>query len=164
MNLKLGNFSYKTAGRGSESLIVKNGGFKYKDNLGDNSYDDKGVFISNNDYLFIDGKKTFEFSASDVPKILNTNLTLNNMSKDEVDLFIFSQTNKFMLDYIRRKYKIDKEKFYVNMKDVGNTVSNTIPIAINYAINEGKLIKSQKIVLCGFGVGLSMGVVIVEIN
>jgi 3-oxoacyl-[acyl-carrier-protein] synthase III len=66
-----------------------------------------------------------------------------------------------MLDRVRRMARIPVEKFYVFIKDSGNTVSSTIPIALNHALENNAITKGNKIVLCGFGVGLSMGAVLV---
>jgi 3-oxoacyl-[acyl-carrier-protein] synthase-3 len=68
-----------------------------------------------------------------------------------------------MIEYLRKKIGIPKEKFYVNMLLTGNTVSATIPIAINDALKNGKIVKGNKLLLCGFGVGYSWGAVIIEV-
>jgi 3-oxoacyl-[acyl-carrier-protein] synthase-3 len=62
-----------------------------------------------------------------------------------------------MLDFLRKKIKIDKEKFYMYLSEVGNTVSSTIPIAIFEALKDGTLNKGMKVLLAGFGVGYSWG-------
>ena len=62
-----------------------------------------------------------------------------------------------MLDFLRKKLKIPEDKFYVNLEDTGNTVSATIPIALKRAEQEGRLKKGDKVLIAGFGVGLSWG-------
>ena len=86
--------------------------------------------------------------------------------RSQIDLFIFHQANAYMLDFVRNRCKIPKEKFYVSIKDVGNTVSSSIPIALKRALNEGgvKTEIGENILLSGFGVGLSMGAVILKSN
>ncbi|MBQ0031776.1 MAG: 3-oxoacyl-ACP synthase, partial [bacterium] len=76
---------------------------------------------------------------------------------DDVDLFVFHQANKFMLDTIRKVNLIPKAKFYVNLEDTGNTVSSTIPIALRRAGENGILQQGMKVMILGFGVGLSWG-------
>jgi len=76
---------------------------------------------------------------------------------DDIDYVIFHQANKYMVDYLRRKIGIPKEKFYANMLHTGNTVSSTIPIAYSDALKNGMIIKGNKVLLCGFGVGYSWG-------
>jgi 3-oxoacyl-[acyl-carrier-protein] synthase-3 len=62
-----------------------------------------------------------------------------------------------MLDSLRKKMKIDKDKFYIYLSEVGNTVSSTIPIAIYEALKDRIMKSEQKILLAGFGVGFSWG-------
>jgi len=68
-----------------------------------------------------------------------------------------------MLDYLRKKIKIPREKFYNDLKFSGNTVSSTIPIAINLSQKNGYIKKGDKVMLVGFGVGLSWGSTILKI-
>ena len=81
---------------------------------------------------------------------------------DDIDLWVFHQANKYMINYIRKILEIEKEKFYIYMEHVGNTVSSTIPIALCAAREEGKL--RGNVVLAGFGVGLSWGAVMLNID
>lgn len=164
LNAKIGNFDYGTDGAGSEYLIVKNGGFRNPHNQENIQLDENGFFLSNDNNLFMNGKEIFNFTANKIPDLLNSNLESNNTNLENIDLFIFHQANAFMLNFIRNRCKIPKDKFYVNMENTGNTVSNTIPIALKYALQENKILKNQKISLCGFGVGLSMGAVVLEIK
>ena len=73
----------------------------------------------------------------------------------DIDLFIFHQANKYMINFFRKKLKIEDDKFYVCLEVVGNTVSSTIPIALCEAKKEGRL--TGNILLAGFGVGYSWG-------
>ena len=77
--------------------------------------------------------------------------------------FVFHQANKFMLDAIRRANKLPAEKFYVNLEETGNTVSSTIPIALKQLEDSGRLCAGMKVMLLGFGVGLSWAGTIVTI-
>ena len=90
-------------------------------------------------------------------------LLKNHMAMDDIDYFIFHQANKFMLDYLRKKIKVPEEKFYNNMLYTGNTVSSTIPLALHESLKEKKIKSGDKILLVGFGVGLSWGATIIEI-
>ena len=107
----------------------------------------------------MNGKEIFNFTASQVPLLVAQNLEKNKILPEEVSLYVFHQANTYMLNFIRTKCKIPKEKFFIDIEDVGNTVSNTIPIAIEKALQSKVLGPNQKIILCGFGVGLSMGAV-----
>ncbi|NDP22029.1 MAG: ketoacyl-ACP synthase III [Paludibacter sp.] len=158
-NAEIQEFSYATDGSGHENLIIRNGGFrnKTKKEALDVYLDD--VFIKNDDFLYMDGKAIFDFTAFEVPKLVEQNLILNESSTESIDLFIFHQANQYMLNFMRKRCKIPTEKFYIDISDGGNTVSNTIPIALKRASKKKVLQKEFHIQLCGFGVGLSMGAV-----
>jgi 3-oxoacyl-[acyl-carrier-protein] synthase-3 len=68
-----------------------------------------------------------------------------------------------MLEAIRKMNFLPKEKFYINLEETGNTVSSTIPIALKQLDDERRLKNGQKILLMGFGVGLSWGATIITI-
>ncbi len=153
---KIGNFEYSTDGAGYEYLIVKNGGIKYKDHTSESIYEDNN-FVRNDNNLYMDGKEIFNFTSFSVPTLINTTLEKNQLALNDIDLFVFHQANEFMLNTIRKRIGIPTEKFYICLKDFGNTVSSTIPIALNHAIQEGKIQSGNKVLIAGFGVGLSMG-------
>ena len=82
--------------------------------------------------------------------------------QDAIDLFIFHQANRYMLENLRRKLRIPAERFVVELADVGNTSSNTIPIALHRAQESGRIQPGQRLALVGFGVGLSWGAVLID--
>ena len=136
---KIGAFSLGTDGSGAEKLIVR---------------DDK---------LFMDGPEIFNFTLDVVPKTMNDVLAKNILTRDDIDLYVFHQANKFMLDTIRKVNGLPRDKFYVNLENTGNTVSSTIPIALKQLDEAGRLKAGMKVVLMGFGVGLSWGATIITI-
>ena len=81
---------------------------------------------------------------------------------DNIDLFVFHQANKFMLNTIRKVCAIEKDKFYINLEKTGNTVSSTLPIALKDLINNSIFTKDMNILLTGFGVGYSWGGCIIK--
>ena len=153
-------FSLGTDGSGAKHLIVKSGGARYPEKINDLTYDEGGNPISS-DYLNMDGQEIFVFTLTQVPKMLKDVLSKNNLQKEDVDLFVFHQANKYMLEHLRKKLKIDEEKFFDNLATVGNTVSSTIPIALCDAIEQGRL--KGNVLLAGFGVGLSWGATVIKI-
>ena len=84
-------------------------------------------------------------------------LEKNGLEKDQIDYFVFHQANQFMLSTIRKVRALPKDKFYMNMTNVGNTVSSTILIGVKDCLNEGIIQTRMKVMCCGFGVGLSGG-------
>ena len=107
-------------------------------------------------YLYMDGTSIFNFTLSVIPGLIEQTIGINNFNTEDIDLYVMHQANQFMLEAIRKKAKLPQEKFYISMKTVGNTVSSTIPIAMKNAIDEQKIKIGSKVLLAGFGVGLSM--------
>lgn len=156
---EIGQFNLGTDGYGAKNLIVKTGASRFPEKSNDLDYDEGGNPHSS-DYLFMDGQEIFMFTLVKVPKMLKAVFSANGLQKEDIDLFVFHQANKYMLEHLRKKLKIDEDKFFVNLAKVGNTVSSTIPIALCDARNEGKL--KGNILLAGFGVGLSWGATIIK--
>lgn len=134
---RIGEFVLGTDGSGAEKLIKRPG-------VG----------------LFMDGPGIFDFTADTVPPMVEETLRKNALQSDDISLFVFHQANKYMINYLRKIMDIDKERFFVFMENVGNTVSSTIPIALYQAMKEDRL--HGNVVLAGFGVGLSYGATVIE--
>ena len=161
---QIGYFVYGTDGSGYEHLIVRNRGMKGNKSEGKDQFDEEGNFIRNDDNLYMDGKAIFNFTAFEIPPLIDNVIKKHNLSIDDIDLFIFHQANAYMLDFVRKRCKIPKEKFHISMQDIGNTVSSTIPIALKRAMEDKTLnFCTKNILLAGFGVGLSMGAVVLNI-
>jgi 3-oxoacyl-[acyl-carrier-protein] synthase-3 len=156
-------FSLGTAGKGYDKLIVPCGGLRkrYVPNA-EVHEDPPGSFRTCND-LYMNGPEIFNFTIEAVPKVVNDVLLKNGLDIKEIDYVIFHQANQYILDYLRKKIKIPKEKFYLNLLYTGNTVSATIPIALKDCLSNNLVKKNDRILLVGFGVGYSWGGVIIEI-
>ena len=103
------------------------------------------------------GPEIFNFTLEIVPTTMADVLAKNGLRKDDIDLFVFHQANAFMLNTIRKVNLIPRDKFYIDMEDTGNTVSSTIPIALQRAEAKGVLKPGMRVMVMGFGVGLSWG-------
>ena len=136
---RIGEFVLGTDGSGAEKLILRDG-----------------------EHLTMDGPEIFNFTLDVVPQTIDAVCAKNGISREGIDLFVFHQANKFMLDTIRKVNGLPRDKFYVNLEDTGNTVSSTIPIALKHAEMEGKLKLGMKVMILGFGVGLSWGGTILQ--
>lgn len=158
----IGKFKLGSDGSGFNKLIVPNGGFRnqrisdveLKEYGNGNKYDDN--------HIHMDGSEVFNFTINTVPSLVKDTLSLNDINFCDINLFVFHQANRFMLNYLRTKIGIPKEKFYINMEEKGNTVSSTIPICLSEAMKDGYINKGDKVMLVGFGVGLSWGATIVK--
>jgi len=157
---EIGEFSLGTDGSGAKHLIVKSGGARYPEKINDLSFDEGGNPISS-DYLHMAGEDIFVFTLTKVPQMMKEVLSKNSLQKEDIDLFVFHQANKYMLEHLRKKLRIDEDKYFNNLAFVGNTVSSTIPIALCDAQVQGKL--KGNVLLAGFGVGLSWGATVIKI-
>lgn len=152
----------KTDGSGFDKLIIKNGGSKNKiiSNPIRKTY--SNCVYTDND-LYMNGPDIFNFTIKNIPNLCKEVLQFNNFEKTDIDYVIFHQANKFMLNFLRKKINFSEDKFCIDLEDGGNTVSNTIPIALSRAIKSGKVKKNNIILLVGFGVGLSYGGIIIKL-
>ena len=153
------NFSLGTDGRGAENLIVKNGGLRHPKDLKELTFAEDGASGSS-DYLYMNGGEIFNFTSEAVPVLVDEVLAKNQLLKDDIQLFVFHQANKYMMNYLRKLIEIEPEKFYFFLENVGNTVSSTIPIALCEAQKEGKL--KGNVLIAGFGVGYSWGATVLK--
>jgi 3-oxoacyl-[acyl-carrier-protein] synthase-3 len=160
---EIGDFIFGTDGSGAKNLIVRNGGLRYPLKQSEDKTDDFGN-VHNDNNLFMNGSEIFNFTIDSVPKLINSMLEKNKMKLSDIDLFIFHQANQYMLNHLRKKIGIDEEKFYISMKNTGNTVSSTIPIALYEAIKENKFENTTNVILAGFGVGYSWASCNLKVN
>ena len=105
----------------------------------------------------MNGAEIFSFTLESVPQLVENTLIKNSLKKEDIDLFVFHQANKYMMDFLRKKIKIDPAKFYFCLENVGNTVSSTIPIALKEAMMDYSIKSGDKVLIAGFGVGYSWG-------
>jgi 3-oxoacyl-[acyl-carrier-protein] synthase-3 len=155
------DFELGTDGSGAKNLIVKNGAIRHPDLSGVDISDDFNN-IKNDNHLFMNGSEIFSFTSDSIPYLVTKTLEKNKIELEGINLFVLHQANKFILDHLRKKIKIPEDKFYIFLKNCGNTVSSTIPIALCEAKKENRL--SGNILLCGFGVGYSWGSCVIKIN
>lgn len=158
---KIGAFVLGTDGAGAEKLIVPTGGARQAVDSAAVAEEDASGNQRTVNNLSMSGPDIFNFTLDIVPKTMDEVCAKNGLSRDDIDLFVFHQANKFMLDTIRKVNLIPRDKFVVDLDDVGNTVSSTIPIALSRLEKKGGLKSGMKIMLMGFGVGLSWGATIV---
>lgn len=153
---EIGEFSLGTDGSGAEKLIVKTGAARHKEAARTCSLDVEG-HAKYDDFLYMDGGGIFNFTLDAVPAIMGDILMNNSLKKEDVDYHVFHQANKFMLNTIRKVCAIPKERFYVDLTDTGNTVSSTVMIGLKRCLKNSTIRKGMKVMVCGFGVGLSWG-------
>lgn len=153
---EIGEFVFGTDGKGAENLIVKSGAARQKEKTGYFEIDEEG-HTRYDDYLYMNGGAIFNFTLEAVPALINQVLEKNKLSKDDIDYYVFHQANKFMLNTIRKVCVLPEDKFYIDLEHTGNTVSSTILIGLEECIKNGTIHSDMKVMITGFGVGLSWG-------
>lgn len=153
---EIGEFTLGTDGSGANNLIVKTGASRQKTATGMSVEDDEG-HIWYDDYLYMNGGAIFNFTLDAVPAMMKDIQEKNGIGNDDVDFYVFHQANKFMLNTIRKVCLLPKDKFYVNLAQIGNTVSSTVLIGLKDSITNGMIKVGDKVMVTGFGVGLSWG-------
>lgn len=153
---EIGVFVLGTDGSGAEHLIVRTGASRQKQATGVQDEDSEG-HIRRDDYLYMNGGAIFNFTLDAVPAMMKQLLEKSGLQKDNIDYYVFHQANKFMLSTIRKVCVLPKDKFYVDLENVGNTVSSTILIGLKDCIQSGTIHDGMNVMCCGFGVGLSWG-------
>lgn len=154
------HFVVGTDGSGSERLIIPQGGFRNpRPHLPiERTVQSDGNIRSQED-LYMDGGEIFNFTLREVPEMIRAVMVQSNWEPHEVDGFVMHQANRFMLEHLRKRMKIEPEKFPYSLEDFGNTSSASIPITL---VKHRKTLfqnSAPKLILAGFGVGLSWGAV-----
>lgn len=158
---EIGEFSLGTDGSGANNLIVKTGAARHNQHTGMSVEDDEG-HLWYDDYLYMNGGAIFNFTLDAVPVMMKDILIKNDLAKEQIDYFVFHQANKFMLSTIRKVCILPKDKFYVNLTKTGNTVSSTVLIGLKECIDNKSITAGMKVMISGFGVGLSWGGTILQ--
>src|SRR6185369_3942674 len=159
----VGPFVLGTDGRGANQIIVKAGGLRWPTaDTAIEKEDSSGNWRSDQN-LFMDGADVFSFALRTVPPTLQELLEKAKLTIDQIDFMIPHQANKFVLERLRAKLKFPADKFWIDMENSGNTVSSTIPIALESALNQGRVKGGDRVALVGFGVGYSWGATLIEI-
>jgi 3-oxoacyl-[acyl-carrier-protein] synthase-3 len=142
----IGPAVFGTDGRGAKNLIVQTGGMRCR------AETSAGPSTR---HLYMNGPEVFNFTLETIPPLVTALLERSGLTPDEVDYFIFHQANRFMLEHLREKVHIPASKFCINMDEYGNTVSSTIPMALEIALARGQLRRGHRLMVVGFGVGYS---------
>ena len=149
-----GPFVFGTDGSGASYLTLESGGCRQRRARAAPPPPNYGRYP---DCLYMNGPEIFAFTMNVVPPLVTETLEKAELQLEDVDLFIFHQANLFIMEALRKKLGIPKERFVIEIEDVGNTVSCTIPIALERCLAAGSLRPGMRVMLVGFGVGLSWG-------
>jgi len=159
------HFNMMSDGSGFDAIYIPHSGTRRiadKSSLEMQKFGD-GIY-RNMIQLFLDGVRVFNFATMEVPPNVKELLESQNMTVEDIDQFVFHQANLLMNEVIRKKLKIPKEKYPYSMNTFGNTSSASIPLTMITQLREKIMNEKLKLLLSGFGVGLSWGSVILETN
>ena len=159
------HFNMNSDGSGFDAIYIPHSGTRRLADKSSFDLQNLGEGISRNlTQLSLDGVKVFNFATMEVPVNVNELLASQNMTVDNIDQFVFHQANLLMNEIIRKKIKIPKEKHPYSLKNFGNTSSASIPLTMITQLRQQLIENKMKLLLSGFGVGLSWGSVILETN
>ena len=150
------DFVLGTDGSGAANLMLHSGASRQPEKTGVETTDDDG-HVNREDFLYMNGSAIFNFTLETVPPLMKSLLTKSGLEKAEVDYFVFHQANKYMLSTLRKVCGIPSDRFYINLEETGNTVSSTILIGLKECLKAETIVPGMKVMICGFGVGLSYG-------
>jgi len=157
-------FSLRSDGSKFDKLIIPAGGFRnpISDKTKHVKFDEDKNGRSEED-LYMDGLAIFNFAINNVHTDINSLIEFAEWKKEDVDIFALHQANKFMVNYIIKKIKVENHKVPQSVLNYGNTGPASIPLLLcdNFSIKDNSL---KKVILSGFGVGLSWGSIACNLN
>lgn len=162
--LELLDMTFATSGREHERFIVKAGGSRVpRSPETARVYSDRSGNLRTAEHIEMDGLGVLSFFNSAIPKAIDELLSRNELSRDEIDCFVLHQASQVALDGIRHAMRLSPERVILDIAEVGNLVSASIPVALARALSAGRLKRGSLIVLCGFGVGLSWATALIRV-
>lgn len=145
------------------TLLGKAVNKKYAKNIESIGKDGNILTCKENEKIYMDGKKVYKFAIEKVTKNINDLLEREKMNISEIKYIIPHQSNLRILNNIAEKIGATKEQIYTNISQVGNTFNASIPIALNEVMNKNILRENDKIILAGYGGGLNLGSILIEV-
>lgn len=161
----LEGFVFGTNGAGHQNLIVPVGGMKNREAKTEveETTDEYGNYRTNRN-LYMHGSAISDFALDVVPKTVDKILLKTSMKKTDIDYYVFHQANKFMLQFLQMKCDLLDYPYWNDVKEYGNTVSCSIPIALVDMMRANRDKKVNKVMSIGFGVGLSWGGCVIDMS
>ena len=145
------------------TLISKVANKAYAYNIESIGQDGDILTCKENEKLYMEGKKVYKFATTMVSDNINKLLEKSNVGINELKYIIPHQSNLRILESLSKKIGATQEQMYINIENVGNTFNASIPIALNEIFDRGLLKENDKIVLAGYGGGLNIGSILLEL-
>lgn len=158
-------FDLNSDGSGKRAIMLPAGGHRepYSIRHAIPSRDEHGNTVMPGD-LILDGPAVLSFSTQRVPPAVLRTLEYANIDKDSIDYFVFHQANKMINETIRKKLGLPLEKVPSTLKDLGNTSGASLPVTMTARLHETLAQGKHRLLLSGFGIGLSWGTAILDIE
>lgn len=156
-------FILKTDGSGKDSVIIRDG---MRNRITPESCvekEEEDGNIRTGLEVFMDGMVVFNFAMKRVPRSIKEIVTVTDTTMDDIDWLVFHQANRMMTDFFTKKLKLNSEKVPYCIHKYGNTSSTSVPLTIVSELHD-KLKDGDRVVMCGFGAGLSWGTARVVFN
>ncbi|MBP7808344.1 MAG: ketoacyl-ACP synthase III [Bacteroidia bacterium] len=159
------NFALNSDGSGKNAIIIEHGHSRHPYSAESDIITELEPGVKRaKKHLALNGQDIFTFALKEVTPNVNETLQSANKTIADIDYFVMHQANKLINETVRKKLGIDKEKYPYSIELFGNTSSASIPLTMCYALESKLLKESLNLLLCGFGVGLSWGSVILRTN
>lgn len=149
-------------GAGAAFLTASEEGGILSQSVGSNGEKWEVLSCPKGGYLQMNGQEVFKFAVRTVPLCVEDALEKAGMKADDVDLFLLHQANVRILQSVAKRLKQPEEKFPMNMNECGNTSAASLPILMAQLDEQGKFHRGNKVVLSGFGAGLTWGACVIE--
>lgn len=149
-------FVFGTDGERFDSIYIPVGGSRNmpRDNPEQLERDEHGNVHSNYE-VHMDGMAVTYFTYRTVPRMVEEILSKAQLERDDIDHYIFHQANRFVMERVQKKCRLDGRPFCNDIEELGNTVSGTVPFGIEHVLSRRPAHELKRVMLCGFGVGLS---------
>ena len=157
-------FSLNSDGSGADVMMIPVGGFRNPSTINSFEYEEDAKGNRRNGHQFrMDGMDVFNFGMRVEPKDIKGLVSSAGLAIDDIDLIIYHQANKFMTDFFTKRLKFSTEKTPYSLDRFGNTSSASIPLTIVSELKD-KYSERKKVILSGFGAGLSWGSVLLDLR
>ena len=149
-------FNINTDGSGYKFLITEAGGCRLpkSEETAKPAVDANGNTYWR-EHTYMDGVAIMEFVLKRVPPLVEDSLAYVGWEKNSVGIFALHQANSMILNFLRRRLKVDKQRLPIALKDTGNVAGASIPMALAMSKNNFAVKDFEKVLFCGFGIGLS---------
>jgi 3-oxoacyl-[acyl-carrier-protein] synthase III len=153
-----------TAGKHYDKFMIPAGGMRiHRSSETARETVDSSGNVRTAENIKMDGLGVLSFFNATVPCSVRKMMAQNNLSIEDIDLFVFHQASQLALDNLRTALEIPLNKMVYDLAEIGNLVSASIPVALQRALESGRAKPGQLVLLCGFGVGLSWGTALVDL-